>query len=75
VNAERRADGQPLWWEVVYLTMQPLDPVRFDKRDALGTELGEAGDPRAGAVLQRIAARDGDPDKRARTERLLDALP
>jgi hypothetical protein len=84
-------DGQPLSWGAVYadwrssalqyywrhlpLILQPFDPVWFDKRDALGFERGEAGDPRARSVLQRIAARDGNPGKRARAERLLDTLP
>jgi hypothetical protein len=84
-------DGQPLSWDEVYegwrsdtlkyywqrmpLTLKPFDPVWFDKRDALGFERGEAGDPRARAVLQRIVARDANPEKRARAQRLLDALP
>jgi hypothetical protein len=85
------ADGQPLSWEDIYagwtsdelkyywkrlpLTLKPFDPVWFDKRDALGFERGEAGDPRARSVLQRIVARDSDPEKRQRAQRLLDALP
>lgn len=85
------ADGQPLSWDDIYagwrsdslkyywqhlpLTLKPFDPVWFDKRDALGFELGEAGDPRSRSVLQRIVARDTDPAKRRRAQRLLDALP
>ena len=84
-------DGQPLSWDEVYqdwqsdrlkyywhrlpLTLKPFDPVWFDKRDALGFEIGEAGDPRARSVLQRIVARDANPEKRARAQRLLDVLP
>jgi Phytanoyl-CoA dioxygenase (PhyH) len=84
-------DGQPLSWDEVYrdwrsdtlkyywrrlpLTLKPFDPVWFDKRDALGIELGAAGDPRARSVLQRIVARDANPEKRARAQQLLDALP
>jgi hypothetical protein len=83
-------DGQPLTWEEVYadwrshelryywtrlpLTEAPFDPIWFDRRDALGFALGEAGDPRARSVLQRIVARDPDPAKRERAARLLDAL-
>ena len=83
-------DGQPLSWDEVYadwqsdalqyywrrlpLTLKPFDPVWFDKRDALGSALGEAGDPRARSVLQRIVARDGSSEKRARAQKLLDAL-
>jgi hypothetical protein len=85
------ADGQPLAWEDVYagwaseelkyywrrmdLTIKPFDPVWFDKRDARAFELGEARDPRARSVLQRIVARDADPAKRALAERLLEGLP
>ncbi len=84
------ADGQPLSWDDIYagwtsdalkyywrrlpLTEKPFDPVWFDKRDGRAFELGEAGDPRARSVLQRIVARDADPQKRARAQRLLDAL-
>lgn len=84
-------DGQPLSWDEVYrdwqsgalkyywqrlpLTLKPFDPHWFEKRDALGFEFGEAGDPRARSVLQRIVARDADAEKRARAQRLLDALP
>ena len=84
-------DGQPLSWEEVYadwhsdalkyywrrlpLTLQSFDPQWLDKRDALGFELGAAGDQRARSVLQRIVARDANPEKRARAQKLLDALP
>ncbi|HEX2502150.1 MAG TPA: phytanoyl-CoA dioxygenase family protein [Methylomirabilota bacterium] len=83
-------DGQPLTWEEVYagwrsdalkyywtrlpLTEVPFDRTWFDRRDALGFALGEAGDPRARAVLQRIVARDPDPAKRERAARLLATL-
>jgi ectoine hydroxylase-related dioxygenase (phytanoyl-CoA dioxygenase family) len=84
-------DGQPLSWEEIYadwrsdtlkyywrrlpLTLKSFDPQWFDKRDALGFQLGEAGDPRARSVLQRIVARDKSPEKRAHAQELLDALP
>jgi hypothetical protein len=57
------------------LTLKAFDPQWFEKRDTLGFELGAAGDPRARSVLQRIVARDADPEKRARAQQLLDALP
>lgn len=88
VNA--RPDGQPLSWEEVYADWQsddlkyywrklPLveksfDRKWFDKRDALGFARGAAGDPAARSVLQRIAARDADPGKRARARALLEKL-
>jgi hypothetical protein len=84
-------DGQPLSWEEVYagwssdalkyywrdlnLTIRPFDPVWFDKRDDLAFGLAEARDPRARSVLQRIIARDDDPNKRERAARLLADLP
>ncbi len=84
-------DGQPLSWDEVYagwqsdelkyywkrlpLTLKAFDPQWFEKRDTLGFELGAVGDPRARSVLQRIVARDADPEKRARAQQLLDALP
>jgi hypothetical protein len=85
------ADGQPLSWDDIYsgwssdelkyywrkldLTIKPFDPVWFDKRDSRAFELGEAKDPRARSVLQRIVARDSDPAKRTRAQRLLATLP
>ena len=84
-------DGQPLSWDDVHdgwtsdefkfywrrlgLTESTFDRQWFDKRDALAFELGEAGDPRARSVLQRIVARDADATKRARAQGLLDSLP
>jgi hypothetical protein len=85
------ADGQPLSWDDIYagwvsdelkyywrqlnLTIKPFDPVWFDKRDSRAFALGEAGDPKARSVLQRILARDPDPAKRARAKQLLATLP
>jgi hypothetical protein len=84
------ADGQPLAWDDIYtgwrstelqyywqrlpLTLKDFDRTWFDKRDSLGFALGEAGDPRARSVLQRIVARDADAAKRERAQRVLDAL-
>jgi hypothetical protein len=84
------ADGQPLAWDDIYagwrskdlqyywqrlpLKLRDFDRTWFDKRDALGFELGAAGDPRAKSVLQRIVARDADAAKRTRAQKLLDAL-
>src|SRR5262245_45005636 len=83
-------DGQPLAWEDVYagwgsdalkyywrrlpLTEVAFDRTWFGRRYALGFALGEAGDPRARSVLQRIVARDPDAAKRERAARLLATL-
>ena len=84
------ADGQPLAWEDIYagwrsdalkyywkainLNLEPFNRVWFDKRDRLAFERGEAGDPSAKSVLQRIVARDSDPAKRVRAQALLEQL-
>ena len=75
VYADWRSDALKYYWQRLPLTLKPFDPVWFDKRDALGFELGAAGDPRARSVLQRIVARDANADKRARAQKLLDTLP
>jgi hypothetical protein len=85
------SDGQPLSWEEIHagwrsdelkhywrrlpLVARDFDRTWFDRRDALAFELGEARDPRARSVLQRIVARDADEAKRSRAQLLLDALP
>jgi len=75
VYADWRSDALKYYWQRLPLRLKPFDPVWFDKRDALGFELGAAGDPRARSVLQRIVARDANADKRARAQELLDELP
>ena len=70
-----RSDALKYYWRRLPLTLKPFDPLWFDRRDALGFEFGEAGDPRARSVLQRIVARDASAEKRARAQTLLDALP
>ncbi len=75
IYADWRSDALQYYWQRLPLTAKPFDPVWFDKRDALGFALGEAGDPRARSVLQRIVARDANAAKRERAQRLLDALP
>ncbi len=74
VYADWRSDALKYYWRRMQLTAKPFDTTWFDKRDALAFDLGEAGDPRARSVLQRIVARDSDGAKRARAQRLLDAL-
>jgi hypothetical protein len=75
VYADWRSDALKYYWQRLPLTLKPFDPVWLEKRDALGFEFGKAGDPRARSVLQRIVARDASPEKRARAQKLLDALP
>jgi hypothetical protein len=74
-------DGQPPAWEEVYEDWQS-DALKyywrrlwFDKRDALGFELGEAGDPRASTMPWRIVARYTRAEERAHARKLLGTLP
>jgi hypothetical protein len=75
VYQDWQSDAMKYYWRRLPLTLEPFDPLWFDKRDALGFERGEAGDPRARSVLQRIVARDASAENRAHAQKLLDALP
>ena len=59
------------YWQKHRLKIQPFDPSYVEKRDRLGLEMAASGDPRARSVLQRIVARDSDPEKRAQAASLL----
>jgi hypothetical protein len=74
VYADWRSDELQYYWTRLPLIEAPFDRTWFDRRDALGFALGEAGDPRARSVLQRIVARDQDPAKCERVARLLATL-
>lgn len=72
--SDEQRDRLAYYWQRQSLTHAPFDSQWFDKRDALGFAYGENGDPRARSVLLRIAARDANPEKRARAQDLLDRL-
>lgn len=74
IYAGWKSDALKYYWKKLPLNLAAFDRQWFDKRDAEGFALGEAGDPRAVSVLQRIVARDADPAKRARAQALLDKL-
>ena len=74
VYASWRSDALQYYWKRLPLTEVAFDRTWFDRRDTLGFALGEASDPRARSVLQRIVARDPDPAKRERAARLLARL-
>ncbi len=74
IYAGWKSDALTYYWKKLPLNLVEFDRQWFDKRDAEGFALGEAGDPRAVSVLQRIVARDADPAKRARAQALLDKL-
>ena len=50
------------------------DPSYFERRDELAMEMAENGDELARSTLQRIVARDLNPEKRARAQTLLTKL-
>ena len=56
------------------LEMVEYDDSYHEERDRQAIELGEQGDPLAVSALQRIIARDKDPDKRQRAAELLAAM-
>ena len=70
-----RAD-HPLkyYWRPWNMTINAYDSQYVQKRDDMALEMGEAGDPNARAVLERILARGDDPEKRARARTMLEKL-
>lgn len=75
IYANWKSQDLQYYWQRLPLTLTSFNQTWLNKRDALGFSLGEAHDPSARSVLQRIAARDADPAKRARAEALLATLP
>ena len=59
------------YWKKLNLNFKEMDPIYYAKRDAMAIELAEQGDVRSRSVLQRIIARDPDPDKRRQAQKLL----
>ena len=82
--------SQPSTWEEVYadwpdldlkyywrkwdLEVREYDNSYHDKRDEMAIRMAKEGDTRAISTLQRIIARNEDPDKRREAEVLLAAL-
>ncbi|MCY3707529.1 MAG: hypothetical protein OXG26_01455 [Caldilineaceae bacterium] len=54
--------------------MREYDNSYHDKRDEMAIKMAKEGDTRAISTLQRIIARNEDPDKRSEAEELLAAL-
>ena len=78
IYADWRSDALKYYWQRLPLTLKPFDPQWFDKRDALGFELGEAGDPRASrycsASLRAMPARKSAPAHRSCSTRCRDSI-
>ena len=62
------------YWEDWNPRIVEYDPGYFERRDVLAMEMAEKGDELARSTLQRIVARDLNPDKRARAQTLLTRL-
>ncbi len=62
------------YWRKWDMQISPYDMQYHERRDSAAFAMAEAGDDRARSALQRIIARDTDPAKRQRAEKLLAAL-
>lgn len=62
------------YWHRWNMDVNEYDGRYFQKRDDMALDMGEAGDPNARAVLERIVARGDDPEKQARALTLLKKL-
>ena len=74
VYAQWPTDELQYYWRKWNLSFKPYDNTYHEKRDQLAMQIGAAGDPRARSALQRIVARDPDPQKRQKAQDLLAAL-
>lgn len=62
------------YWKDWNLRIVDYDPSYLERRDELAMEMAENGDELARSTLQRIVARDLNPEKRARAQNLLTRL-
>ncbi|MBK36786.1 MAG: phytanoil-CoA alpha hydroxylase [Gemmatimonadetes bacterium] len=62
------------YWQEIDLEVKEYDTSYHEKRDALAFEMAERGDETARSALQRVVARDTDPTKIERAEKLLARL-
>ena len=74
IYAEWPADRLQYYWREHELDVADYDGSYHEERDRQALALGEQGDPLSVSVLQRIVARDRDPDKRQRAAKLLTAI-
>ena len=68
------ADPLKYYWRQWDLRIEAFDPSYFERRDQMGLELASQGDPNSRSILERIIARDPDPDKRVKAAELLSEL-
>jgi hypothetical protein len=68
------ADGLKYYWKKTALEIKPYDNTYHERRDELAVEMAQRGDARAYSTLQRIVARDSDPEKKQQAAELLAKL-
>jgi len=74
IYADWPDDEFQYYWRRYDLEIKNYDDSYHQERDRQALLLGEQGDPISVSVLQRIVARDSDPDKRHRAAELLAAI-
>ena len=74
IYAEWPDDHLQYYWHQYELNVVDYDDSYHEERDRQALALGEQGDALAISALQRIMARDQDPDKRQRAAELLAAI-
>ncbi|MEE2658614.1 MAG: phytanoyl-CoA dioxygenase family protein [Candidatus Latescibacterota bacterium] len=62
------------YWKQWNLEVVEYDNSYHERRDRMAMKMAERGDPDSRSALQRIVARDADPNKRERAQTLLDTL-
>ena len=74
IYANWTSDEFQYYWKDWNPRIVDYDPSYFERRDELAMEMAENGDELARSTLQRIVARDLNPEKRARAQTLLTML-
>jgi hypothetical protein len=74
VYADWPTNDLQYYWKKLDLTFKDFDASYFNKRDEMAIEMAQRGDLRAVSVLQRIAARNPDPEKQKLAVSLLENL-
>ena len=74
IYADWPSDELKYYWRKFDLEVKAYDNSYHEERDRMALEMAASGDPTARSALQRIVARDSDPEKRKKAEELLSRL-
>ena len=74
VYAQWQSTEGQYYWRGVELKVVALDTSYYERRDRMAFDMAEQGELAARDALLRIVQRDGNPEKRARAEKLLVTL-